>query len=296
MFEQYFQHFPGFGGRYRVVETTRSHQIDENVENWWKSWIFKIFNDFMKLTDPITAGGPPQMVREVFPARKRTFPKRLKTFGNYFQQFQIFVARTESLRPGLGLVIFSIIFFWKKIIYIIFFCKKKIIYIIFFLISESSSTEKKIIYIIFFWWPRKKNYIYNFFLIIKSKILHKIVICDNAMYNVLCHVLHVLPVRAYISDDTNLRTEPDCGKLSHTATVRAWRVMLCPKRSFFQLDWLLKGFRAASWRLPTRLGSDLLNDIPKIQCHTAIARRRREKFQLCTTFCIQKCLKYYTKS
>ena len=33
MFEQYFQHFPGFGGRYRVVETTRSHQNDENVEN-----------------------------------------------------------------------------------------------------------------------------------------------------------------------------------------------------------------------------------------------------------------------
>ena len=33
MFEQYFQHFPGFGGRYRVAETTRSHQNDENVEN-----------------------------------------------------------------------------------------------------------------------------------------------------------------------------------------------------------------------------------------------------------------------
>ena len=36
MFEQYFQHFPGFSGRYGVVETTtgtRSHQIDENVEN-----------------------------------------------------------------------------------------------------------------------------------------------------------------------------------------------------------------------------------------------------------------------
>ena len=42
MFEQYFQHFPGFGGRYRVAETTRSHQNDENVENWWKSWIFII--------------------------------------------------------------------------------------------------------------------------------------------------------------------------------------------------------------------------------------------------------------
>ena len=93
MFEQYFQHFPGFGGRYRVVETTRSHQNDENVENWWKSWIFKIFRDFMKLTDPITAGGPPQMVREVFPVRKRAFPKCLKKFGKYFQHFSGFAAR-----------------------------------------------------------------------------------------------------------------------------------------------------------------------------------------------------------
>ena len=29
-FEQYFQHFPGFGSRYRVVDTTKS----------WKSWFF----------------------------------------------------------------------------------------------------------------------------------------------------------------------------------------------------------------------------------------------------------------
>ena len=90
MFEQYFQHFPGFGSQYRVVETTRSHQNDENVGNWWKSWIFKIFNDFMKLTDPITAGGPRQMVRGVCPAPKRAFPRRLKKFGKYFQYFSGF--------------------------------------------------------------------------------------------------------------------------------------------------------------------------------------------------------------
>ena len=37
MFEQHFQHFLGFGARYRVVETTKSHQIDENVQNSSKS-------------------------------------------------------------------------------------------------------------------------------------------------------------------------------------------------------------------------------------------------------------------
>ena len=31
-FEQYFEHLLGFGGRYRVAETTRSHQIHQNVE------------------------------------------------------------------------------------------------------------------------------------------------------------------------------------------------------------------------------------------------------------------------
>ena len=170
-FEQHFQHLPGFGGRYRVVETTRSHQNDgndgnhrkssktmifhdfgdsqwswrlctghqtlANVENviqtfqnasetcvsdrenvpwphgaaylWWsgqsiswnfqKSWkimIFTILGNFMKLTDPTNTGRPPQMVRRVFPTRKRTFPRCLKKFGTYFQHFSGFVVSTDS--------------------------------------------------------------------------------------------------------------------------------------------------------------------------------------------------------
>ena len=44
-----------------VTKLMKMLKIDE------KSWIFKIFDDFMKLSDPITAGGPHKMVRGFFP-------------------------------------------------------------------------------------------------------------------------------------------------------------------------------------------------------------------------------------
>ena len=55
-----------------------------------------IFHDFWKFTkfnDPTNTGRPPQMVRGVFPARKRVFPRRFEMFEQYFQHFLGFGGR-----------------------------------------------------------------------------------------------------------------------------------------------------------------------------------------------------------
>ena len=63
-----------------------------------------IFHDFWKFTkfnDPTNTGRPPQMVRGVFPARKRAFPRCLKTCGTYFRHFSGFDDRYRVIETSV---------------------------------------------------------------------------------------------------------------------------------------------------------------------------------------------------